>query len=184
MIERGLLVPLASALLLLSASPAAAQGFSSLKNHDTEAPLDVDAERIEVRDKEKIAVFSGSVKVVQGDLTLTADEMRVYYQQVGDGDPTIQRLDASGNVRLISPTDKARARNGVYDVEERTVTMTGDVQLQRRQDVLNGQRLQVNLTSGTATLDGAPPRGNTPAIRVTGRFSVPPKQSDDKPQSR
>lgn len=184
MIERSLLVPLASALLLLSASPLAAQSFSSLKNHDTEAPLDVDAERIEVRDKEKIAVFSGNVKVLQGDLTLTADEMRVYYEQVGDGDPTIQRLDASGNVRLVSPTDKARAQNGVYDVQERTVTMTGDVQLQRRDDVLNGQRLQVNLTSGTATLDGAPPRGAEPAIRVTGRFAVPPKQSDDKPQSR
>lgn len=182
MIKRGLCVSLAGAVLVLAAAPLAAQSFSSLKNHDTNAPLDVDAERIEVRDREQIAVFSGNVKVVQGDLTLTADEIRVYYQRSGDSNPTIERLDATGDVRLVSPTDKARAQNGVYDVEERTITMTGAVELQRRADTLKGQRLQVNLTSGAATLDGAPPRGTEPAIRVTGRFTVPPKQSE--PQSR
>ena len=69
--------PLFLALLVL-AGPAAAQ-TSALKGHDTDAPIDFDAARIEVRDKDQQASLSGDVKIRQGDLTLDADPVKLFY---------------------------------------------------------------------------------------------------------
>lgn len=161
--------------LALGVTPGLAQ-VSSLKQHNTDAPIDVDARRIEVRDKDNLALFDGAVKIRQGDLTLDADSVRVYYQRVGDNDPTILRLDADGSVELTSPSEKARSRRGVYDVEQRLITLIGNVVLTRRDNVLRGQRLQLDLDTGLATLDGTTTGARDEQSRVTGRFSAPPRQ--------
>src|SRR3974390_291711 len=82
---------LAKALLLamaLCAAPAAAeqksqgppnglQGFS--QNRDQ--PVKIQAASLEVRDKEKIATFSGDVQVFQGDTEMRCKVLQVYYEQ-------------------------------------------------------------------------------------------------------
>jgi len=49
--------------------PNAMQGFS--QNRDQ--PIRIDAAVLEVRDKNKVATFSGNVKVVQGDTIMTSN---------------------------------------------------------------------------------------------------------------
>ena len=165
-------------LLALFAAPAFAQ-TSALKGHDTNAPIDVDAARIEVRDNDAQAVFSGDVKIRQAELTLDADSVKVLYQRAGKGDPQIQRLDARGNVRMTSPSERASGRTAIYDVPARIITVLGDVVLTRGDSVLRGERLAINLESGRSTLDGrgsaAPAAPGAPAAggRVSGRFVVP-----------
>jgi lipopolysaccharide export system protein LptA len=176
--------------LLVAALPVAAAGpvhaadppVSSLRDHDTSSPIDVDAERIEVRDADAQALFSGNVKVRQGKMALDADRIRVFYRRAGNDDLTILRLDADGGVKLASPSEQASARSGVYDVEERQLTMVGDVVLNRGGSVLRGQRLTIDLDTGRSTLDGGSAGGasTTPGSsgggRVSGRFVVPERQ--------
>lgn len=163
-------------LLLCFATPALAQGLgsSALKGHDTNAPIDIDAQRIEVRDLENIAIFSGAVKVKQQDMNLAAAELRVFYEKGPGGSPTILRIDAKGGFSLVSPSERAKSSYGVYDVEQRQLTMIGDVVLNRGDSVLRGQRLAIDLDSGRSTLDGAS-SGGAASSRVTGRFVVPPR---------
>lgn len=182
---------LAAPALIALAAPAAAQQsaapISALRNHDADAPIDVDADRIEVRDADAQALFSGSVKVRQGDLGLDANQIRVFYRRAGSEDLTVLRLDAEGAVRLTSPSERASSRFGVYDVEERQLTMVGDVVLNRGDSVLRGQRLTIDLESGRSTLEGgARPGGDArseapgAAGRVSGRFVVPEKAGAEK----
>ena len=73
MIARLRPIPLIAAALLLAAGPLAAQpskgppnalqGFS--QNRDQ--PVHIEASTLEVRDKDKMATFSGNVRVTQGD---------------------------------------------------------------------------------------------------------------------
>lgn len=165
-----------SALLISLAAPTLAQGLgsSALKGHDTNAPIDIDAQRIEVRDLENIAVFSGAVKVKQQDMNLSAAELRVFYEKGAGGNPTILRIDAKGGFSLVSPSERAKSSYGVYDVEQRQLTMIGDVVLNRGDSVLRGQRLAIDLDTGRSTLDGAS-SGGPASSRVTGRFVVPPR---------
>ncbi len=170
---------LALALLALAA-PAGAQN-SALKNHNTDAPIDFDAARIEVRDKDNQALLSGNVKIVQAEMTLNADNVKIFYDRPKNGDPQVKRLDADGNVVLNSPSEKATGRYGIYDVTTKQVTLIGNVVLTRGGSVLRGQRLAIDLDTGRSTLDGAGAGGvakpGEPAAtgRVSGRFVVPPR---------
>src|SRR5437764_15339563 len=60
--------------------PNAMQGFS--QNRDQ--PIQIDAASLEMRDKKKEATFSGNVKVVQGDTTMTSKALVVFYESSGD----------------------------------------------------------------------------------------------------
>lgn len=160
----------------LAVTPALGQGAASaLQGHNTNAPVDVAADRIEVQDRADRAIFSGNVIVRQAGLTLTAARLTVAYSDTGG--IQIQRLDASGGVTVRSPTETARGRFAIYDLSERLITLIGDVTLVRGESRVNGGRLVIDLDSGRAVMDGsaagAPPGTSGEGGRVTGTFTVP-----------
>ncbi len=175
-------VTLLPVMLLLAVGPAAGQ-VSALKGLDSGAPIDFDAAHLEVLDGQNQALLSGAVVIRQGRLTLNADRVKLLYVKKPNGDPEIDRLDARGNVRLVSPSEKASGSTGIYDVNSRIITLIGDVTLDRGGSLLRGQRLVLNLNSGLTSFDGgngvaAQPGSN--GGRVSGRLLVPARKSDPK----
>ena len=77
--------------------------MSALKGHNSNAPVDVTASRIEVQDRADRAIWSGNVHVVQGDMTMNAARMTVAYSHATapGADPQINRIDASGGVTVV-----------------------------------------------------------------------------------
>src|ERR1700744_3401996 len=71
----------ASAQNTVTGVPNAMQGFS--QNRDQ--PIQIEAASLEMRDKKKEATFSGNVKVVQGDTTMTSKTLVVFYESSGQG---------------------------------------------------------------------------------------------------
>jgi lipopolysaccharide export system protein LptA len=180
MMKPDLLTPLAAIAILALAGPVAAQGIttSALRGLDTKAPIDVDADRIDVLDQQNQALFTGNVRVRQANLTLEADRIKVAYSRAAGsngGDPVIQRLDADGNVRLATPTERATGRFGIYDVEKRVLTLIGNVVLTQGTTKVQGNRLTIDLATGRSTLDGRTSTGQ-PGSRVSGRFAVPDRR--------
>ncbi len=173
----------------LTAAPGLAVAqVSALKSHDTAQAIDITADRLEVREKENIAVFSGSVEAVQGDMQISADSVTVYYEKAaGAGDPTISRLDLAGSAKLVSPSEVAESEWAVYDVAARLLTLGGSVVLTRGDSVLRGDRLELDLESGVTKFESAPVVGTdalvtgegAPSGRVRGRFSVPDQGEED-----
>jgi len=164
------------ALAVLATVPAEGQ---ALKNHNSNAPVDFEADRIEVQDRADRAVLAGNVKVRQGNLALDAARLTVSYTgAITAGNPTVQRLDASGGVTVRSPSETASGEFASYDLNRRLITMIGSVTLNQGSNVLHGGRLVIDLNSGRSVVDG---RSSTTAPgviggaggRVTGRFSVP-----------
>ena len=66
----------AAAQSAVTGVPNAMQGFS--QNRDQ--PIQIEAASLEMRDKKKEATFSGNVKVVQGDTTMTSKTLVVFYE--------------------------------------------------------------------------------------------------------
>jgi lipopolysaccharide export system protein LptA len=147
---------------------------SSLKEHEVENPVDISADRLEVKQKENIALFTGNVVVTQSDMSLVSDRITVFYQ--GDRDKnnssSISRLDASGNVVMTSPTETIKSTWGVYDFSEKIITLGGNVEFNNEDGQITSPRLQVNLTTGQITMDGGRVEGEQPD-RVTGQFTPP-----------
>ena len=161
--------------LLTETPPVAGQDAgSALKGHDTDAPVDVAADRIEVQDRADRAIFSGNVDVRQGSLRLNSERLTVAYSNTGGIE--IRRLEASGGVTLRSPSETARSQFAIYDLDQRLVTMIGGVTLTRGANNVQGARLVLDLDSGRAVMDGGTPGApgtQSNGGRVTGRFTVP-----------
>jgi len=94
----------AAAAAIVALAPALGQS-SALKGHNSNAPVDVAADRIEVQDRADRAIFSGNVVVRQAELTLNAPRLTVAYSNAGGIE--IDRIDASGGVTVRSPSETA-----------------------------------------------------------------------------
>lgn len=169
---------LALAGLIATAAVAQSQsgGMSALKGHDSNAPVDVSADRIEVQDRADRAIFAGNVHVRQNELALDTQRLTIAYSN--DGGVQIQRLDAAGGVTVTSPSEKAKGNFGIYDLNRKLITLIGNVELTRGASRILGQRLTIDLSSGRAVVDGGPPGVNQSGGRVTGHFTVPKRNGN------
>ena len=172
---RSIIVALALAgTLTLSGLAVAADPVSALKGHDSSAPVDVTADRIEVQDRSDRAIFAGNVHVRQATLSLDTERLTVAYSS--GGGVQIRRLDASGGVTVRSPSETARGNFGIYDLDRKLITLVGGVQLNRGGSQISGSRLVIDLNSGRAVIDGGAPGVGQRGGRVTGRFTVPQRR--------
>jgi lipopolysaccharide export system protein LptA len=156
-----------------SGPPNALQGFS--QNRDK--PVKINSAELEVHDKDKLAVFSGDVHLIQGDTDMRTSKLIVYYDdqppppaasaQAGTGsaeitpqqNQQIKRVEAKGKVIVVQkqkdPTQKdqrATGDEGIFDMRANTVTMVGNVVISQGDSVLTGDNLTVNMTTGDALL--------------------------------
>jgi lipopolysaccharide export system protein LptA len=161
----------------------ALQGFS--KNRDQ--PVQIEAASLEVRDKDKVATFSGNVHVIQGDTDLRSKTLVVFYEedspktggikaaQPGPGGSSqIKRLEANGNVLVTQKDQTATGDKGVFDMRTNTITLMGNVVISQGQSVLRGDRLVVDRATGVSRMEGG---------RVQGIFQRVPAQ-DGSPAPR
>jgi lipopolysaccharide export system protein LptA len=141
--------------------PNALQGFS--QNRDQ--PVHIESATLEVRDKQKIATFSGNVHLIQGDTDMRCKTLMVFYEddsaqpgvkaaQPGPGgQQQIKRLEAKGGVVVTQKDQTATGQNGIFDMKANTVTLLGNVVMSQGQNVLMGERLVVNLATGVSVVD-------------------------------
>ena len=163
--------------LLLLAGPAPAQVFGS---HNSNAPVNFNAGRIEVQDRADRVVLSGAVRVEQAGLVLNAARMTVAYRNAGGIE--IDRIDASGGVTVRKAGDTASGNVAIYDLNRRLITMLGNVTLTQGTNRLSGGRIIIDLASGRSTIDGRSTGGSSVGTedssgRVSGTFTVPQRKN-------
>ncbi len=96
--------------------PNALQGFSRNKNE----PVKIEANKLEVRDKEKLAVFTGNVFVQQGDTTMRSPELRVYYE--ADTKKTAGKKSAEPATTGATPVAATKTESGKVAATEKDVS--------------------------------------------------------------
>ncbi|HEX2763569.1 MAG TPA: LptA/OstA family protein [Allosphingosinicella sp.] len=168
------LILIGGAALAVGGNPAVGQ-TSALRGHNSNAPVDWSAERIEVQDRADRVILSGNVIAKQAELTLTAARITVAYSN--QRGIQINRMDASGGVSLRSPGESARGDFAIYDLDRKLITLIGGVSLVQRDATVKGGRLTIDLDSGRAVMDGGGPPGTaSQGGRVTGTFTVPQRR--------
>lgn len=157
---------IAALLLLIVPLGALAQ---ALPQRDTDAPIEIEADNLEVQRDRQLAIFTGNVDAVQGRMSLQTNELRVTYHEDGEGggndSGAISKLEAIGEVVITTAKEKATGLRGIYDVDAGTMRLEGGVQLYREDNVLTGETLVMDLNSGVSTLDA----GNTGRVKAIFR---------------
>lgn len=164
----------AAAQSTVSGVPNAMQGFS--QNRDQ--PIQIESVSLEMRDKKKEATFSGNVKVIQGDTTMTSKVLVVYYEAKDQaaapasntksstksapmqsaapgpgGASSIKRLEAKGDVIVTQKDQVVTGETAVFDTKTNLITMMGGVVLTQGKNVLKGDRLLVDMTTGVSRVE-------------------------------
>lgn len=147
--------PLAAALvaLLFGAAVMAQEAqinFGGLRA-DPSLAVEVTAESFAVDQATGEATFSGDVRILQGEMVITAATVTIEYAEDGKG---IRRLMAAGGVVLQSGADAARADSAAYVIDTGEVTLTGNVVLTQGSATISGQSMVVNLIDGTGRIEG------------------------------
>ncbi len=148
--------------------------------HNSNAPVNFGADRIELQDRQNRVVLTGNVDITQAGLRMRSARTLVNYSD--GGSLSIQRITATGGVQVTRGDEAASGDVAVYDFNRRIITMAGNVRLRRGGDTLNGGRLVIDLQSGVSSVDGSA-SGSSPVTgvggtnrsggRVTGSFKVP-----------
>ncbi|MBH62703.1 MAG: lipopolysaccharide transport periplasmic protein LptA [Alphaproteobacteria bacterium] len=147
---------LAMSIWVLATGPGAGQ-TTPLSKLDTDQPIEITADSLEVKQDQNIAIFRGNVDALQGEMGLRADQLTVHYRSSENSEAdvnAISRIDAEGSVFLASSQETAQGDVGVYDVENGLITLTQNVVLTRGENVIRGNRLLLNLVTGQSVVDG------------------------------
>lgn len=200
----------AAAQSTMQGVPNAMQGFS--QNRDQ--PISIEAVSLEMHDKQKEATFAGNVKVIQGDTTMTSKTLMVFYDQnvapstpaTGSkppksaalksatpgpgGSSSIRRLEAKGGVIVTQKDQVVSGETAVFDTRTNLITMLGMVVLTQCKNVMRGDRLVVDMTTGVSRIEsdtgkvqvlliqgqgcalpirGTPPSGPSPGAPVANK---------------
>ncbi|MGB5078636.1 MAG: LptA/OstA family protein [Sphingorhabdus sp.] len=170
-INLGLFAAIASAALLSSASPA-----QTIRNHNSNAPVNFDAGALELQDRADRVVLTGNVTATQAGLTMKASRVTAAYTSNGGID--VERLDATGGVIITKDDLRATSNAAIYDLNANLITLIGNVHLAQGANRLSGGRLVIDLNSGRSTINGGGAPGTTNSGgRVKGTFTVPQRKN-------
>lgn len=140
--------------LAIGAGSAQAQAtnvaFGAVKADPT-LPVEVTADNLDVNQADGSAEFTGNVLVGQGEMRLSAQRVFVIYKSEAGG---IERMEATGDVLLVSGADAAEADRAEYTIDSGIIVMTGNVLLTQGPSALSSERMTVNLITGTAQMSG------------------------------
>jgi len=144
---------------------------------DSKEPIKIDADKLDVLDKENKAVFTGNVVAVQGETTVRCTEMTVLYEGRGGqggaasaraatpapaaaaaggnqaNDSSIKRILCKGPVTVVSKTQAATSDNAEFDRANNVVIMTGNVALNDGPNITRGEKLTYNTVTGVANVE-------------------------------
>ena len=149
-------LPVLLPFLVLSGAAMAQQSGTAVQlsggmRQDTSAPVEVEADRLTVDQTAGTAVFSGNVRVRQGEMRITAAEATLEYTEDGTD---IERVLLAGRVVMTNGAEAAEGNSAVYTIASGEVVMTGDVLLTQGAATISGNELTVDLDSGLGVMSG------------------------------
>ena len=150
------------------AGAALATSTAGVFKTDPTAPIDVEADRFDVDDRAKRAVYKGDVRVSQGSFVIRTARLNVHYSgQAGLANPTRQgeakkpaqltRIEARGKVIVTSKNGQSATGDWAdFDLKANQITLGGDVVLTQDTNVVRGTRLVIDMATGRSVIHNDP----------------------------
>jgi len=166
MLRIGIKIMLVAALSIgagISASgPAAADKDRPDKAKVGTEEIQIIADQLVSQSKEGYAEFIGNVEVVQGNFEMRADRIRIYYQRGANltrksssSGETIDRIVASGNVKIESDNRSAETEQAEYRVNDGILILKGKkTTVTDGQNLIQGTTITLNRNDGRITVEG------------------------------
>lgn len=141
-----------------SASSAQDKGTAKLPGQS----IVINSDSIEIDNKRKTVVFTGSVDAKREDLAITCKKMVLYYRE-GPTDKAankegliIDKIVATGAVKITRPDGGlATAEQATYYQEGEKVVLTGNPRVSQGNDFVEGTTITLFLRENRSTVEGS-----------------------------
>ena len=141
-------------LLLVLLSSIALQ--ASALSGDAQQPIQVEADSLVVRDKDKTSIYSGNVQLNQGSLKIRCDQLTLYF----DDKKELILMEMTGTpatFRLLNDLQQEISGQGEqieYHVSESTLISIGNAQFTQVGDTIKSEKIQVDTNTGDIQAGG------------------------------
>jgi lipopolysaccharide export system protein LptA len=117
---------------------------------DTQKPVHIQADKMVASPTKKFIVFQGNVKVTQDNIQLSAETLRVYMisseNTVTMTKESVQKIDASGNVRILWNDYRIEAETAEYLPPKNKLMVSGNMaRLYQGTNTIAGSSIVLNL---------------------------------------
>ena len=137
------------------------------------------ADKLDVDNQNQLAVFTGAVKAIQGDVTITSDVLEVYYdkdakEQQGekpkseglmDQNGKVRKVVAIGHVRIKQKDRMAVGSKATYWAGGRRMLLEGKATVWRGKNQVSGEKITVYLDQDRSVVHGKP--GKRVSVTIT-----------------
>lgn len=169
---RILMLTVISVLLVSVSGPVHAE---KKLNMDGSRPIDIQSDRLDAYQDKKVVIFSGNAIATQGDRTIKADRLLVYYKDrsagtekkdikdmgaVGD----LERLEAQGHVTITEPNRIVTGDHAVFYHDLQKIVMTGNAVMREGKNVIRGGKIIVFLNENRGVVESSESKRVTATI--------------------
>lgn len=153
-------------------------------------PTNISSDTLVLQNKDRVFIYSGNVRVTQGDMTLTSKTLEGLYSEKNE----IQRMVAKGDVIITKAELKATGGKALYEAATNTVLLTESPQVEQKGSILTADRIRVFLDEDRSQAEGdvrvtlvkkeGEDSGATVIVKATPSPSSTPGAKASHPQTR
>jgi lipopolysaccharide export system protein LptA len=166
-----------------AAKPAPAKSGDKAAGPRSNAPIVIDADRMEAFKKEGLVVFTGNVVAKQESSVQNADRMEVY---LDDKSERVLRIISTGNVKIVTEDCRTgTAKRVEYYDDDQKLLLIGEAKVWQEDNVVTGERIVMYLADDRSEVE-AGPQGRVKSVFYPKRdedktgASTPVAKKDDK----
>ena len=160
--------------LLLGLLPLQSPALDSDRNQ----AIEVEADRLEVREQENISIYEGNVKLVQGSLKISSDRLVIHFNDAND----LTLIEMTGQLAHFRQLDNER-QEILGEAEQIDYTVSESLLLLRRSAYLNhaGNVITSDMIRLNTDTNGVEAGSTQPGERVKMVIKPRQQQTPDTP---
>jgi len=158
----------ATAFILLACLVATPSGYADEKPRDTDTrnlakdqKIHITADKLISDNNADYAEFIGNVRATQEDTVITAAKLKIFFKknpkkkkETTVGEEAINKIVASGNVKIKFDNRVAVARQAVYNTETEVLVLSGNnSRIVSGKDSISGEKITLYRTTGRINVE-------------------------------
>lgn len=131
---------------------------------DRNTPIQITSDRMDAYNEKGIVVFDGNAIATQGDRTIRAEKITLYYkkkteggEQTGTADVRkngdLDKIEAQGNVRITQGIRVVTGNEGIYLQDAQKIIIKGNAVLSEGKNVIHGEQVVVFLDENRGVVE-------------------------------
>ena len=122
---------------------------------ERDQPIQIVSDRLDAYNEKRMVVFSGNAVATQGERTIRADVLTLYYKEEkkpavpsatpstaeSEGPGELERVEAKGHVTISEGDRIVTGEEAIYEQDAQKITMTGNAVLREGANIIRGDKV-------------------------------------------